>query len=178
VACGADAVGIPVVDWEEFVVAGWQRSGQPCGRSVAGSAGSRPASRDVIWICGSGEICLVARVARSRRSSKNIVDMAFDAVDGRMCAGQREWRVVMVERRPGPGSGGVAGVAGCGEARRCVGRIGGPVPICRVAAVASSWQSCVVVVDVAQGAVECRMRSGQREGGVVVIEGRGSPVCR
>lgn len=66
-----------------------------------------------------------------------------------MRASERERCVVVVERRACPAGRGVACVA-CGwESSRGVIGIRGSIPICLVAAVASRWQSCVVIVHVA-----------------------------
>jgi hypothetical protein len=149
VASGANPIGIAMVDGEESVVAGGQGRREPCGRGVACSAGSRPARGDVIWVSSSSEVCLVAGVAGGRRPRKYIIDVALDAVHSGVCACQREWRVVVVERCPGPCGRRVAGTAGGWEARSGVCGVCCSIPVSRVAAVAGRGQSGVVVIDVA-----------------------------
>ena len=128
-AGGANAVGVSMSQWEERVIAGGQRCRQPGGGGVAGGAGGRPSRRDVIGVCGSGEVLGVARVAIGWRPGKDIVDVAETASHGGVRAGERERGVVVVEGGPGPIGGGVAGVACCGEAGGRVGGVGGPVPV-------------------------------------------------
>ena len=178
VASSADSVGVPMVQGEEGVVAGGQSSRNPGRCSMASCAGGGPASRDVIRVCGSREIRLMAGVASGGGSCKDVVDVAFDAVHGDVRAGERERSVVVIERCSGPGSRGVAGIASGWEACRCVSRIGGSVPIRRMASVTGSGQSCVVVIHVALCAGNGGMRAGEWERRVVVIERGGSPVCR
>ena len=89
----------------------------------------------------------------------------------------REIRVV--EGRAGPGRGGVAGAAvgrrKCGSSRGVI-WVGRPVVVRRMATVTIRRQRRVVVVDVAARARNRRsVKSGQREGGGVVIEGRAGP---
>lgn len=72
----ADAVGITVIDREERMVAGRQSGRNPRGGCVARGAGGGPGCGHVIWIRGSREICLVARVAVSWCACKNVIDVA------------------------------------------------------------------------------------------------------
>ena len=95
-----------------------------------------------------------------------------------MRARQREGCVVVIECRPGPRCRGVAGIAGGREARRRVIRIGGPVPVCLVAAVARRWAalcSCCWCGTAVQASVVCA--PGERKRRVVVIERRGAPAA-
>ena len=139
-ASGADAISIPVIEREEGVVTSGQRRRDPGGRRVACGTCSGPARRYVIRIRGPSEVCLVAAIACRWRTRKDIVDVALDAIHRGVCAGQREWRVVVVEGRPGPGGCGVARVAGRGEARRRVHGISRPIPIRGMAAIAGRRQ--------------------------------------
>ena len=87
----------------------------------------------------------------------------------------RELRVLrVIERRTSPGGRGMAGRAGSREKLRLrgVAGIGGVVVIGLMAADTGRGQRRVVAVDVAVGAYPRRhqMRSGQREGRVVVIK--------
>ena len=95
-------------------------------------------------------------------------------------AGQRERRVVVVERGAGPVRGRVARVAGRREARRRVSWVGGPVVVRHVAAGAESIGRCevVIVVGVARCARQGGVRAGQREAGRVVVERGARPVRR
>ena len=175
-ASSADSVGVPMVQGEEGVVAGGQSSRNPGRCSMASCAGGGPASRDVIRVCGSREIRLMAGVASGGGSCKDVVDVAFDAVHGDVRAGERERSVVVIERCSGPGSRGVAGIASGWEACRCVSRIGGSVPIRRMASVTGSGQSCVVVIHVALCARDGSVCAGQRKCRGVVVEGCTGPV--
>lgn len=106
------------------------------------------------------------------------VGMAGSAHAIRISVIGREVRVV--ERGPSPGRCGVARGAGRGEAGGCMVRVRRPVVVRLMAAHASGWQRRVVIVHVAHhaghggGGVE----TGEREGRVVVIEGRACPVRR
>lgn len=91
-----------------------------------------------------------------------------------------ELRVLrVVEGRIRPRSRVVAVLASCREKLRLrrVSRVGSLVIVGLVATDASGRQSCVVIVDVAIGALSRRrlMRSRQREGRIVVIERRVGP---
>jgi len=99
VAVRTCTVLIAMGDWEErFVITRGQGRGEPPGRGVAGGASGRPACGRVVRISGAGVILRVARVAIRRRTCKHIIDVAQIAGDIDVRAGQRERRVVMVER--------------------------------------------------------------------------------
>jgi len=72
----------------------------------------------------------------------------------------------------------VALLAGLRETRRYVIRIRCSLEIFQVAADASRDRDVVVVIDVALCALQCRVRAGQRESRVVVIERGLSPCSR
>src|SRR5580692_872353 len=97
-AGSADPVRIPMVDGEERMVRGGQGCRHPCRRRVACGAGGGPARGSVIGVRGSIEICGVARVAIGRRAGKDIIDVAQVAGYGGVRTGERERRVVVVER--------------------------------------------------------------------------------
>ena len=156
-ASSADAIGVPMIEWEEGVVAGGQSRRQPSGRSVACRASCRPARRYMIRIRGSGEVHLVAAIAGCRCAGKDIVDVAQIAGNRGMRTSQRKRCAVVIEGCSSPAGGGVAGVAGGGKARRGVRRVVGSVPIRLMAAVAGSRQRGVVVVHVAGCAGDCEM---------------------
>lgn len=175
---GANPICIAVVEGEEGVVTGGQSSRQPGGCGVAGGAGSGPSSCNVVGICGSNEVCLVAGVAIRGGAREDIVDVAFDAIDGGVRAGKRERSAVVVEGGSSPSRGGVACLAGCREARGRVRGVSGSGPVGLVAAVAGRGERGVVVVHMAGSAGNSCMRTGKRECRGGVIEGRGSPVRR
>jgi len=160
VASGAHSIGVPVIEREEGVIGGRQSRRNPRRRGMAGSAGGRPSRRHMVRIRGPGEIRLMAGVTSRRRAGKNIVDVALDAINRGVRAGQREGRAVVIERGPGPCSGRMAGIARGGKPRRGVSRIGGAVPIGLMAAIAGGGQGCVVVIGVALCAGQGRMRPG------------------
>jgi len=171
-ACGADPVGVAMVDGEEGVIGRRQCRREPCCCGVAGCARCRPARRSVIWIGGSCVVGLMAGVAGGRRPGKDIIDVAEIAGHSYMRTSKREGRAVVIERRTSPACCGVAGIARSGEARSSVLGICGPVVIRRVAPIAGGRQGCVVVVGVAGCAGYRRMCTGEREGRGGVIECR------
>lgn len=150
-----DSVRIAVVDREERMVARRQRRRNPSRRCVASLTGRRPARGHVIGICGPGKVRLMARVAGRRRPCVDVVYVALYAVNSSVGPGQRKWRVVVIERRTGPGRRCMARVTGSRKASRRVVRVGGPVPVRCVAAIAGCGQCGEVVVRVA-------LRAGKR----------------
>src|SRR5258708_18175271 len=68
------------------------------------------------WVGGACVVCLVAGVAVGRCPDEDVVDVAVGAGHGGVRAGQREWRVVVIEDCPGPCRSGVAGGASSREA--------------------------------------------------------------
>lgn len=122
--------------------------------------------------------CVVVAMATSALEHRVVirVRMAGCANSIRVAVIGREIRVI--EGRPRPGGGGVAGVTSGWESGRLMVRIGGVVVIGLVTAHARRWQSRVVVIDVAHhaGHGRCRVEPRQRERGVVVIKGRARPV--
>ena len=144
---------------------------------VALFAGLWEARTYVIRIGSALEIGQVAADARGRRQVVVIVDVALGTLQRGVCAGQREARVVVVERCLRPRSRVVALLAGLGEARRHVIRIRRALKILQVAvhAVRISTGQGVVVVDVALRALECSVRAGEREAGRRVIKSRVRP---
>ena len=113
---------------------------------------------------GSGEIRLVAAITSRRCSHVVIVFVALDAGQCRMSSRKSPVCVQrVIEGNCRPGRRIVACIAGRLESRRRVRRIVGPSPIRRMAAVANSRQSGVVVVHMAGCTGYRRMRSGQWE---------------
>ena len=153
------------------------RSGPRC-RCMACSARGWEASRHVIWIGRSCEVCLVAGIAIRRRPGEHIIDVAAGAGHGGMCARQWEGRVVVIEDGAGPGSRRMASCTGRREASRDMIWICCSREIRLVAGIAIRRCACENIIDVAAGARHSRMRARQREGCVVVVEDRASPRCR
>ncbi len=142
---------------------------------VAGGAAGREASRLVIRIGGAVVVLGMAGVAVGRGPSEDVIDVAARAGHGGVRAGQREGRVVVVEDRAGPACGGMAGCARRREASGLVIRIGRAGEVLGVARVAIRRSSSKHVIDVAAGAGDRRVRAGQRERRLVVIEDRARP---
>lgn len=85
--------------------------------------------------------------------------------------------ICVIECRSGPACRGMARIASCREASRCVVRIVGPGVIRLVTAIAGRGQRRVVVVHVALRAGDVRrVISRQRERRGVVIEGGAQPI--
>jgi len=178
VACCAHTIRATMVEREERVITGRQRSRQPRRGRVAGGAGGGPARSHVIGIRGAREVRLVAGVTCRRRSREHVIDVAFDAVHVDVCAGQRERRAVVVERCPGPCGCCMACIARSGETGRGMVRIRCSVPIGLVTAIAGGRQGCVVVVGVALRTGHCCMGSRKWKCGVVVIKRGRAPATR
>ena len=95
-----------------------------------------------------------------------------------MRTGERERRVVVIERRASPCRGCVACITSGREP--CCGMVGirCSVPIRLVAAVAGGWQRRVVVIGVARRTGNGCVCARQREGRVAVIKGGWAPAAR
>jgi hypothetical protein len=105
--------------------------------------------------------------------------MALLACDRRMLTGEWELCLVVVERRARPLGGGMAGIAGGGEARAFVIGIRRGVVVVDVAGGAVLRRAGEQVVDVALRADDGGVLARQREpGGRVVIELRALPLRR
>ena len=101
--------------------------------------------------------------------------MALGALDGGVRAAQRESRRRVIECRIVPRRRVVALLASLRESRTDVIRVGRSLEILQVAAHAGCRRQVVVIVDVALGALQCRMRPCEREARIVVIKGRLCP---
>lgn len=149
-------------------------------RCVARCAGRREPGRRVVRIRRPVVVSRMAGIAIRRRSSKDAVDVAQIARHRRVCALQWERRIVVVKRRIQP----------CGSrmAHGAIGRISGrdvigdtstercrAVVVGRVAAVTICGQRPRVVVRVARGARDGRVRAGQRKRRSAVVECRVEP---
>jgi len=76
----------------------------------------------------------------------------------------------VIERRSCPCRGGVAGLASCGEPRRCVIGVVRPLIIGLVTAIAVGWQTRIVIVHVATCARHSGVSAGEGKRRVVVIK--------
>lgn len=125
-ASRADTVGVAVIGREIGVI---KRRTSPCGGRVAGIAGGGEAGRLMVWIGGVVVVGLMAAHARCRQRGVVVVDVAHHAGDGRrrMESGERESRIVVIERCARPIRGAVARVAGGretgGSVRRGIGAV-------------------------------------------------------
>lgn len=106
--------------------------------------------------------------------------MALHALQGGVCARQRERRRAVVKGRGGPVRGRVTDRAIRREAGGNVIRIGGSCEVRLVAAIASRRQVTVVVAGVALDATQRRVRARQSIVGIhrVIESDRGRPVDR
>ena len=151
-----------------------ERDRCPIRGCVAGVAGCGECRGNVIGVCCSSPVRLVAAIASGRQGGVVVVGVALGAGHGGMRASEREHGRV-VEGRGGPGCCGVAEGAIGGESGGHMSGIGGAGKVCLVAAIAGGGQRCVVVVGVALRAGNGDVRAGEREGSVVVIEGGAGP---
>ncbi len=103
-----------------------ERPAVPRGRRVTGGAGGREPGRLVGRIGAAVVVGLVTRDAGGRLPVVDAVGMTGRAGRGQVRPGQRERGGVVIERRPGPGRGRVAGGTGGREpgglVRGCFGR--------------------------------------------------------
>ena len=150
---------------------------RPGGCVVALLAILREAARNVIRIRGPLVIVQMAGHATRVRAVQRVVvvDVALRALQGRMRAGQRESGSRVIEGRSIPGRRIVALRAGLREIRLHVIRLGRTLEILQVAGHAGRAGQIVVAVHVTLRALNGGVRAGERESGVVVIEGRRRP---
>ncbi len=149
----------------------------PLRGGVATLAGSGEAGALVIRIRGGVELREVTRCAILRRAGKPFAHMALEACGGRMLSGEREFRrCIVVERRAFPLCGGVARLAGSGEARRLMIRICRGVELWEVAHRALAGSSRVLAIDVTLGASGRSVLPGEGESRLRMIELRTFPL--
>lgn len=180
VACGANAVCVPMIHGEPRVV---KRGARPTRSRVARRASSGETCRGVIRIRSAGIISLVTRIAVRRRPGENTSHVAQVASNCCVCAGQRKGRVVVIEGGVEPRRRGVANRAIGGVAQRHVIRYGaaerrGVVVVLRVAPITIRRQRSGIVVRMTGGAGNRCMRTRQRKGRVVVVKGGIQPTAR
>jgi len=142
---------------------------------MAGIAGGREGSGNVVGIGGPVKVFLVAAVTGGRHGFVVVVDMAQGAGHGGVRANQREYRGV-IEGRGGPDRGVMAESAIGRESRCNVVGIGGPGEVFVVASVAGGRQRSVVVIDMALRAGDLDVRAGEGKRCLVVVETRPGPV--
>jgi len=119
--------------WEIRVVM-VERSSRPGGRGMASRTVRGEAGLHVIRVGCCVEIVRVTAEAIRGSSRELPVDVAAGARDADVRADERETCRVVIERAAIPGCGGMAGLAGSGEARLDVVGIAGAVEITGVAA--------------------------------------------
>ena len=123
----------------------------------------------------------MAGIAVCRRTRKHIVDVARGTSHAGMETGQRERRVVVIERCAGPIRCRVASVAGKREPGRRVGRIRRTHVKRMVATVASSGQGPLIAIcrGVARRTLHGCVEASEGERRRTVVERRRRPVrCR
>ena len=179
VARGAHTIGTAVSDREPRVLRVVERGVGPRRRGMA----RRARGREELRLCRVARvgrvvvIGLMAADASGRQCRVVAVDVAERTSRGRVGTGQRECRVVVVERRVRPERRVMAQFAGLREARRHVVGTRRALIVCQVAGYASGAGQVVVAVNVAVGASARRhgVRAGQREARAVVVKGRTQP---
>lgn len=167
-ASGTNSTGITVISWEPGVVE--RRSGPRCG-GVTGLARGREAGRSVIRIGGGLVVGFMTREAVGRNRCVIVVHVTTGAGHGGVLAGQRERRVVVIERRRNPGRGVVAHVALLREPGLDVIRVGGSVEVLQVTGGARGIVQAVVSVEMALRTLQRDVRPGQRKPGGGVVKG-------
>ena len=163
---------VPVLHGEPGVV---ERRSLPGIRGVAGQA-SRGESRGlVVRVCCVVVILFVTAITVGWQSRVIVVYMTVGAGHFQVCAGQREFRFVVIEGGWNPRRGAVAQLALLGEARLQVVRILGVVEIGQVAGHASCVRQLVIPVDVTLRAIQRNVRTRQRPSGFAVVKQRSRP---
>ncbi len=161
VALGAGYGGVRAGEREYRRVVEIRR--HPSARRVAESAIGGEAARDVVRVRRSGEVPFMARVAVRRRRSVVVIRVALGARHGGMLAGQRIVREKgVIEFCIRPVDCGVASAAIVGEAKLNMGRVLAVCEIRGVAGIALGRCSGKHIIDMAGGALQRRMSTGQR----------------
>lgn len=126
-------------------------------------AGRRHPSRDVVRVFRALVILQVAARAIGTDCRVVTTDMTRRAVHLHVRSGERELRLIVVERRRLPRYRGVASLARCRNASRRVIRILGAVVVFGVAAEAVGARALELASDMARGAFQRRVRTRQRK---------------
>ena len=138
----------------------------PRSRVVARGAGSGNSGLRVVGVGGALEILHVAGRTIRRSAGKLSVHMALGAGHSGVGPGQGKLgKGVVIESGWLPGGGGVAALAGLRESRLHVIWVCRLLEIGEMAAYASGGRARELASDVARGAVQGNVRSGQRETG-------------
>ena len=152
-----------------------EERGRPVRRGVALIAGLRESAADVRRVRSALEGRQVAAHALRRRSGKVAAGVALRALHGDVRARQRKCRLVVIETCVEPAGRIVALLASLREAAGHMVGIGGALEVRQVAAHALRWRAGEVAAPMALRALHSRVRSGQRECSLVVIERRRQP---
>jgi len=140
---------------------------------MADRAVRREAGGNVIGICGSGEVSLVARIAGRRGVCVVVIGVALDTGESGVSSRQRIVGIRrVIECDGGPVARVVAGVARGRKCRGNVTGIRGPGEISLMAAIAGCGKGGVVVICMALGARNSRMGTGQRKHRSMIESGR------
>src|ERR1035437_4491007 len=172
-ASGPDLV-IPAGEDREPAMCG--SAAAPGGASVASRAREWVSGRRVVRVVGGRVFGLVAGVAVCRRAREDVADVAACAGRVDVHPGEREFGGGVIEGGRRPGSNVVADFAGLREPRGRVRWIRGCVEVGKVARDASCGQCGELAVSVARRAGQRKMRAGEREPGVVMVEDRIEPI--
>lgn len=148
-----------------------KRGWYPGGGRMAELARLRETRGDVIGTGRGVEVVQVARDAGCGQSNKHVVHVAGRAGDVDVEAGQRKWRLRVIEDAPRPGSGRVAERTVCGESCRDMARICGGCESRLVATVAIGRHRREVAPNVTQVAGHSDVETRQREYRLAVVEG-------
>ena len=149
---------------------------RPGCRSVAGVAGRRETSRDVIRTGGGLIHRLVTTVAGGCGQAKISAHVTQSAGSGRVGAGQRKARLAVVEGGAQPIRGGVAGITGRRETGRRVIGIGCGVVRREMAVDASRTRQAEIVVDMALRALQAGVGTRECETGCRVVKSSAQPI--
>ena len=150
----------------------------PYGRGVTPRTIMTEVPGDVVRVGCPVKVCRMALVTICIDQLIIAVRMARLALDGNVCACQREARGIVIECRRSPVRRGVALRAIMVEVPRDVVRVRRPVEVRRMALIAIGVHQLVVPVGVACRALHGNMRTCQREARSTMIERRRVPVGR
>jgi hypothetical protein len=167
VAGGTHARRPAVIRVEPGVVEG---GAQPARGAMAGRAGSGEAGRNVVRIRGALIIDFVTRVAIGGNRRVVVVHVAVGTRHAGVSAGQRKWRVVVIERCRYPSRRVVADVALLGNPSLHVVGIGCALVILEMTRNAGGAGEPIVSIHVALCALNCGMKASQRPTGPGMIK--------
>lgn len=172
-AGGANSICVSVSHRKPGVI---ERRAQPSRGGMAGRAGGGKASRHVVRTVGRLIVRLVTAETIRRYGRVVVVHVTTRAWNRGMRAGQREARIVVIERGWAPRRRVVAHVTLLRESDRNMVWIVRVLKVRQVTADASSIADVVVPIDMALAALHARVRTSQRPAGRRVIKVRGIPV--